>query len=110
MTRISIQKRKQIKCQLQLWLNMGWPRWRINNACNEQLDINPELADELIHEIRHEQQHALTIDRAEFLAQQLTRLESLAARAQEEGNLGVALGAFKEIHQLIGLYAGQKQP
>ena len=108
MAAISAKRRKEAKQQIQLWLDMGWPRWRINQACNEQLDLNPEAADDLIKEIRHEQQQALTIDRAEFLVQQLTRLEALAVKAQDEGNLGVALGAFKEMHQLVGLHAGQK--
>jgi hypothetical protein len=43
------------------------------------------------------------IDRQEFLAQQITRLETLAVRAQEEGNLSVALSAYRELHALVGL-------
>jgi hypothetical protein len=105
MAGISPRRRKEAKQQIQLWLDMGWPRWRINNGCIEQLDIDPECADGLIREIRHEQQQALAVDRHEFMAQQLTRLEALAVRAQDEGNLGVALGAFKEMHALIGLHA-----
>lgn len=105
MAGISPKRRKECKQQIQLWLDMGWPRWRVNQGCNEQLDINPEIADELIQEIRHEQQQALAIDRQDFLAQQMVRLEALAVKAQEEGNLGVALGAFKEMHALIGLHA-----
>lgn len=48
-----------------------------------------------------------TIDRQEFLAQQMSRLEALAVRAQEEGNLSVALSAFKELHALVGLHPGR---
>jgi hypothetical protein len=105
MAGISPKRRKELKLQIQLWLDMAWPRWQINKACIEQLDINPETADELIREIRHEQQQALSIDRHEFMAQQMIRLEALAVKAQDEGNLGVALGAFKEMHALIGLHA-----
>ena len=105
MANMTPKRRRDIKQQIQLWLDLGWPRWQINRACIEQLDTNPETADEIIQEIRHEQQQALTIDRHEFMAQQMTRLEALAVKAQDEGNLGVALGAFKEMHALIGLYA-----
>jgi hypothetical protein len=105
MPALSPKRRKELKTQLRLWMDMGWPRWRINAACNEQLDINPETADELIQEIRHEQQQELTIERSEFMTQQLIRLEALATKAQEDGNLGVALGAYKEMHLLIGLHA-----
>ena len=48
------------------------------------------------------------IDRREFLAQQLTRLEALAVKAQDEGNLNVALGAFREMHALAGLHGGSR--
>lgn len=105
--KISPKRRKELKTQLRLWLDMSWPRWRINNACWEIFDVDPETADELIKEIRHEQQHELTIERSEFLTQQMIRLEALAAKAQEDGNLGVALGAYKEMHLLIGLHAAR---
>lgn len=105
MPAISPKRRKELKQQIQLWLDMGWPRWRINNGCIEQLNVDPETADELIKEIRYEQQQAMAVDRHEFLAQQMIRLEALAVKAQDEGNLGVALGAFKEMHVLIGLHA-----
>jgi hypothetical protein len=84
MPALSPKRRKELKTQLRLWMDMGWPRWRINAACNEQLDINPETADELIQEIRHEQQQELTIERSEFMTQQLIRLEALATKAQED--------------------------
>lgn len=105
---VSSKRRKELKDQLRLWLDMGWPRWQINKACIEQLDIDPEFVDELIKEIRHEQQLALSIDRADFLAQQMTRLEALATKAQENGNLAVALAAFKELNALAGLHAASR--
>lgn len=108
MAQISPQKRKQIKNQVRLWLDMSWPRWRVNNACLEQFDADPEFVDELICEIRHEQQSELTIEKVDFLSQQMIRLEALALKAQEDGNLTVALGAFKEMHALVGLYGHQK--
>ena len=43
------------------------------------------------------------IDRQEFLAQQMTRLEALAVRAQGDGNLAVALGCYRELHLLARL-------
>lgn len=106
MTQIGPQKRRDIKCQIGLWLDMGWPRWRINNACLETYDVDPEYVDELIQEIRHAQGNDLDLERREFLAQQLTRLEALAVKAQEDGNLSVALSAFKEMHVLTGLRSG----
>ena len=44
------------------------------------------------------------IDRQEFLAQQMTRLEALAVKAQADGNLAVALGCYRELHHLAGLH------
>lgn len=108
MAQIGSQKRKQIKNQVRLWLDMGWPRWRVNNGCLEQFDADPEFVDALIQEIRHEQQHELTIEKVDFLSQQMIRLEALALKAQEDGNLGVALGAFKEMHALVGLYGASR--
>lgn len=108
MAQITPRKRKEIKLQVRLWLDMGWPRWRVNNACLEQFDADPEFVDELIKEIRHEQQNELTIEKVDFLSQQVIRLEALALKAQEGGNLAVALGAFKEMHALVGLYGHQK--
>lgn len=46
-----------------------------------------------------------SVEKQEFLAQQMSRLEALAIRAQEEGNLNVALSCYKELHQLAGLLA-----
>jgi len=106
MAQITPRRRREIKQQVSLWLDMGWPRWRINNACLETFDGDPEFVDGLIREIRHEQGVDQDLDRREFLAQQLTRLEALATKAQDDGNLAVALGAFKEMHALTGLRSG----
>jgi hypothetical protein len=106
MAQISSKKRREIKQQVSLWLDMGWPRWRINSACLETFDGDPEFIDGLIREIRHELGNSQDLERRDFLAQQLTRLEALAVKAQEDGNLAVALGAFKEMHALTGLRTG----
>jgi|TARA_Y100000015_G_scaffold10987_1_gene10453 hypothetical protein len=45
----------------------------------------------------------MSVERSEFLAQQMTRLEALAAKAQEDGQLGVALGCYRELHMLASL-------
>jgi hypothetical protein len=38
----------------------------------------------------------------------MTRLEALATKAQENGNLAVALAAFKELNALAGLHAASR--
>lgn len=96
--------RAEAKKQTILWLDMGWPRHRIDERLYEMWDATPADTTEILKEIRHEQQDSLSIERAEFLAQQITRIEALASRALEENNLAVALGAFKELHLLAGLY------
>jgi hypothetical protein len=96
--------RKQAKRDVILWLDMGWPRHRIDEQLFATYDATPEDTTLLIKEVRHLQQQGLDIERPEFLAQQMTRLEALAVKAQEEGQLGVALGAYKELHALAGLH------
>lgn len=103
MAELSLTKRKQLKQQLRIWLEMGWPRRRINEECFN-FGINPLQATEIINEIRHEQKDDMSIERAEFLAQQMARLEQLIMQAQEEGNLGVALGCIKELNALAKLH------
>lgn len=105
---ITPKRRLELKKQLLLWLDMGWPRWRINESSWDIFDADPETVDVLIQEIRHEQKKNLDISKTEFMTQQLTRLEALASKAIEENNLGVALGAFKEMHALIGLHAASR--
>ena len=103
MGELSLTKRNRIKKQLRVWLEMGWPRRRINDGCFE-FGINPDQADEIIREIRHEQKSDMSIDRAEFVAQQMARLEELALKAQDEGNLSVAFSCFKELNALARLH------
>ncbi len=100
--------RKEAKKQVVLWLSMGWPRHQIADRLWDLYEATPIETGEIIREIRHEQTQDLAIDRQEFMAQQLTRLEALAVKAQNEGNLGVALAAFKEMHALIGLHAASR--
>jgi hypothetical protein len=91
------------KKQAILWLDMGWPRHRIDEQLYRLYNATPEDTTLLLKEIRHEQQQSLTIERPEFLAQQMIRLEALAVKAQEEGQLSVALACFKELHALAKL-------
>lgn len=90
---------------LQLWLDMGWPAHRLHEKAKALWGLNAHQTDLLLNECRQQSVAALSIDRQEFLAQQMTRLEALAVKAQDEGQLGVALNAFKEMHLLIGLHA-----
>ena len=90
--------------QIALWLEQGWHHRRMASAAAELWKMPANQFDKLLSEIRHEQQQSLDIERQEFLAQQMTRLEALAVRAQEEGNLAVALGCFKELHALAKLH------
>ena len=87
-----------------LWLDMGWPRHRIDEHLSKSYNATPEDTTLLLSEIRHEQQGAMSIDRQQFLAQQMIRLEALAVKAQDEGNLPVALGCLKELNLLAGLH------
>lgn len=74
-----------------------------------EYELSHAEAQRLVQEVLSEVVSAVgSIDRQEFLAQQLTRLEALAVKAQDEGNLNVALGAYKEIHALAGLHGGSK--
>ena len=99
-------KRKAAKKQATLWLNMGWHQYKIIDELWNLHGLNPDEVTLLLQEVRHEQTAALAdINRPEFLAQQMTRLEALAVKAQEEGNLAVALGAYKELNQLAKLHA-----
>lgn len=93
------------------WIDTGEPRMHtILRAC-EEWNLSYAKSQSLVQDaLKGVVDVVAGIDRQEFLVQQLSRLEALAVKAQEEGSLGVALGAFKEIHALIGLYAGQKQP
>lgn len=97
---------KEAKKQAITWLDMGWPRHRIDDGLYELYKATPEDTSLILKEIRHEQQSSLCIERPEFLAQQMTRLEALAVKAQDEGNLAVALGCYRELHALAKLHNG----
>ena len=74
--------------------------------CTEAFKFSYPEAQEAVTAVMREVKGQLAqIDRPEFLAQQMTRLEALAVKAQEEGNLAVALGAYKELNQLAKLHA-----
>jgi hypothetical protein len=100
---MKIEKSDQIAA-LQLWVDQGWPVHRLHQKAADLWGIDADETEALLDEIRTANRSALSIERADFLAQQMTRLEALAVKAQEENNLAVALGAFKELHALAGLY------
>jgi len=91
--------------QIAAWVDQGWPLHRMVDAAAELWKLPKRSLMEMLAEIREGHKQAYAIDRPEFLAQQMTRLEALAARAMEEGNLSVALAAFKELHSLARLTA-----
>jgi hypothetical protein len=76
--------------------------WRVCDA----FDLSYPKAAALVHGTLADVTKTVSgIERSEFLAQQMTRLEALAAKAQEEGQLSVALGAYRELHALARLTA-----
>ncbi|MGI9313555.1 MAG: hypothetical protein ACR2PN_02535 [Luminiphilus sp.] len=85
------------------WLDLSWPRHRIYESAAQAWEFNHAETDALIAEVRSEYKSSMSVERTEFLAQQMTRLEALAAKAQEDGQLGVALGCYKELHLLASL-------
>ena len=86
------------------WLRSGMPRGVLEARVRGTWNLKTEPARDLIAAVQGEVRDSLArIDRPEFLAQQMERLEELAVRAQEEGNLSVALGCYRELHQLAGL-------
>ena len=90
---------------LRLWVDQGWPAHRLQQKAADLWQIGADETGKLLDEVRAANRSALSIERSDFLAQQMTRLEALAVKAQEDNNLSVALGAFKELHALAGLYA-----
>ena len=82
---------------------MGWPRARIDEGLYEMFDAEPGETTQILQEVRHEHSKSQNVERAAYVAQQMTRLEALAVKAQEEGNLAVALGCYKELHALAKL-------
>ena len=91
---------------LQLWTDQGWPRHRLEEKASDLWGLSHEELSQLLGEIRLRSKQAYAIDRPEFLAQQMTRIEALAARATEEGNLTVALACYRELHSLARLTGG----
>lgn len=99
-------KSKVDKGVIRAWVDSGEPRMRTIVRVADEWGLSHADASRLVHEVLGEVVQTVgDIDRQEFLAQQMTRLEALAVKAQEEGHLGVALSAFKEMHLLIGLHA-----
>ena len=99
-------KRQVDRAAVRAWVDSGEPRMRTIVRTADAYGLSHVEASRLVHEVLSEVMQTVgNIDRQEFMAQQLTRLEALAVKAQDEGNLGVALAAFKEMHALIGLHA-----
>ena len=91
--------------QIRRWIDSGESRIRtINRVCKEY-GVSYADAQSLVSDDMAGTMASLQIERQEFLAQQIARMEALAVRAQEDDQLNVALGAFKELHLLAGLYS-----
>ena len=88
---------------LQLWLDQGWPVHRLREKAQDLWSWSHDKTDGVLAKLREERQTAQNVDRSKYVAQQMTRLEALAVKAQEEGNLSVALGCYKELHALAKL-------
>lgn len=87
------------------WVNSGEPRMQTIVRASDQWGLSHAKASRLVHQAVNEAADTLgCIERREFLAQQMTRLEALTVRAQEEGNLAVALGCIKELNALAKLH------
>jgi hypothetical protein len=89
---------------LRLWLDQGWPIHRLESKAADLWQMTADETGLLIAEIRKCHSLDLDIEKQDFLAQQMLRLEALAIKAQEEGNLAVALGCYKELHALARLH------
>lgn len=73
--------------------------------CCDRWKLSMPKAQQLVSHVMRDAAGSLaSIERPEFLAQQMTRLEALAVKAQDEGNLAVALGCYKELHALAKLH------
>jgi len=102
---MAIKKSAKIEA-LQLWMDQGWPVHRLRQKAADLWKLSPTETEKLLSEIRAARKSDLCIERPEFLAQQMTRLEALAVKAQDEGNLAVALGCYRELHALAKLHNG----
>jgi len=92
------------KAQIRAWIDSGESRvTTILRVCSVY-SLTYARASALVQAaVQDVVDAAESIERSQFLAQQMARLESLAAKAQEEGNLTVALGCYRELHHLAGL-------
>jgi len=87
------------------WLRSGMPRSVLEVRVQGTWNLKPAAASSLIGAVQTQISDSISrIERPEFLALQMERLETLAVKAQEEGNLAVALGCFKELHALARLH------
>ena len=90
---------------IQAWVDSGEPRVRTIVRVCDTYKLSYPKAQALVSEALSDIAGTIAaIERPEFLAQQMSRLETLAVKAQEEGNLAVALGCFKELHALARLH------
>ena len=87
------------------WLRSGMPRSVLEVRVQGTWNLKRPEACSLIGTVQTDISESLSrIERPEFLALQMERLETLAVKAQEEGNLAVALGCLKELHELAKLH------
>jgi flagellar basal body rod protein FlgB len=91
---------------IQGWVDSGESRVRTIMRVCETYDLSyPQAAALVTEAIKVVSGTLAQIDRPEFLAQQMSRLEALAVKAQESGNLAVTLNCYKELHMLAKLHA-----
>lgn len=91
---------------IQGWLADGKTTREILQLAADRWDLAQRTAYDAINAARRQMFEQFTIDRPDFLAQQLERLEVLANKSIEQNQPSAALGCFKEMHALLGLYAG----
>ena len=104
MKRIPADKRDEALGLATLWTRGGMSRAMVEVRLCGQYDIDIEGARALISVASASLAESVASQhRPEFVAQQMDRLEALAVKAQEEGNLAVALGCYKELHALAKL-------
>lgn len=92
------------KAIIRTWIDTGESRvTTILRVCEEYSLTYTKAAALVQAAVRDVVVAAESIERTEFLAQQMARLESLAVTAQAKGQYSVALGCYRELHQLAGL-------
>lgn len=98
------EDRKEALTLASSWTRGGMPRAMVEIRLCGQYSISIEKARQIIADAAAGVADSLrVIERPAFVAQQMDRLEALAVKAQEEGNLAVALGCYKELHALAKL-------